>query len=888
MTQPTGLRPSPRWPRWRCGCASTSCAWPAAAAASSAPRCPAPTCSSTCTAGCCACRPPPWPIPARDYCCCPRATTSRRCTARWPSWATSSPRGWAPPRPRRPPVLAPEPRRSRASSSTRVARATCCRWAWASRSTSSCAAAANRVFVVLGDGELDEGSVWEAALVAARAKRLDNLVAVVDRNGFQANVATERADPAGAARRQARGVRLGAPDRRRPLLPGAGRGVRATCPRARGQPDGDHRAHRAGQGPAQPGGRAPTAGSCASPPRRWRCCWRELHGAARGRPDLARRWWCDDDATRGRCCGAGRGPTRACVVLTAENRAAIRDLPAALGARFIDVGHLRADDGRHGGRPGAARPHAGGARAGHLPDPARVRVHPHRRRHRRPAGEAGRRRARLPVGGQRAHPPGDRGRGADARHPRHAGRLPRRRGGAGRRRCRRCCAARARPTCATSARPGPGRAPAAVRARPGRAAAPTGDDVTAADLRLPGGRGRGRRRRCWRARGHLRAAAEPAHAGAARRGGRAARRRARPRCWSRSRITSLAGGLFSIVAELLAPGPACACRCAAWPSRGAGSGRRCCPTCCESKASRGTPALGRAPANARLQRERRLTDARHRAATRRRTRAARSSPAPRPLYARARRLIPGAHPDPGQGARPVRARGGAQVPAARAGQPRLGRRRQRIHRLHHGGRAACSLGYAYPAVDEAIRAQLDDGITFSLMHPLEVEVAELMPRVVPGAEMRPLRQDRRRRHQRGRAAGARLHRPRQGALLRLPRLARLVHRRHRSRARASPARCAALTHTFAYNDLASVEEALDDDTACVILEPIGVRARRATASSQRAARGCAARRGALLIFDEMWTGFRLRAGRRPGALRRAPPTWPASPRRSPTACRCRC
>ncbi len=51
-----------------------------------------------------------------------------------------------------------------------------------------------RVFVVLGDGELDEGSVWEAALVAA-AKKLDNLVAIVDRNKFQANMATEELTP---------------------------------------------------------------------------------------------------------------------------------------------------------------------------------------------------------------------------------------------------------------------------------------------------------------------------------------------------------------------------------------------------------------------------------------------------------------------------------------------------------------------------------------------------------------------------------------------------------------------------------------------------------------------------------------------------------------------
>jgi transketolase len=48
----------------------------------------------------------------------------------------------------------------------------------------------SRVFVVLGDGELNEGSIWEAGLVAS-AHRLDNLVAIIDRNGFQANDQTE-------------------------------------------------------------------------------------------------------------------------------------------------------------------------------------------------------------------------------------------------------------------------------------------------------------------------------------------------------------------------------------------------------------------------------------------------------------------------------------------------------------------------------------------------------------------------------------------------------------------------------------------------------------------------------------------------------------------------
>lgn len=47
-----------------------------------------------------------------------------------------------------------------------------------------------RVFVVLGDGECQEGSIWEAAMTAAHY-RLDNVVAIVDRNGVQEDGPTE-------------------------------------------------------------------------------------------------------------------------------------------------------------------------------------------------------------------------------------------------------------------------------------------------------------------------------------------------------------------------------------------------------------------------------------------------------------------------------------------------------------------------------------------------------------------------------------------------------------------------------------------------------------------------------------------------------------------------
>ena len=46
-----------------------------------------------------------------------------------------------------------------------------------------------RAYVLTGDGELDEGQVWEAAMAAAKY-RLDNLCCIVDQNGYQQTAAT--------------------------------------------------------------------------------------------------------------------------------------------------------------------------------------------------------------------------------------------------------------------------------------------------------------------------------------------------------------------------------------------------------------------------------------------------------------------------------------------------------------------------------------------------------------------------------------------------------------------------------------------------------------------------------------------------------------------------
>ena len=47
-----------------------------------------------------------------------------------------------------------------------------------------------RIFTMLGDGEIDEGQVWEAAMCAAHYK-LDNLIGIIDRNNLQNDGRTE-------------------------------------------------------------------------------------------------------------------------------------------------------------------------------------------------------------------------------------------------------------------------------------------------------------------------------------------------------------------------------------------------------------------------------------------------------------------------------------------------------------------------------------------------------------------------------------------------------------------------------------------------------------------------------------------------------------------------
>jgi glutamate-1-semialdehyde aminotransferase len=167
------------------------------------------------------------------------------------------------------------------------------------------------------------------------------------------------------------------------------------------------------------------------------------------------------------------------------------------------------------------------------------------------------------------------------------------------------------------------------------------------------------------------------------------------------------------------------------------------------------------------------------------------------------------------------------------------------------------LGYCHEAVDAAIRAQLELGITFSLPHRLEVEVAERIAELVPNADM------------------VRFSKTGCDVTSAAIRLARAFTGRSRvlccgyhgwhdwyiavtDRSQGIPPEVAALTHTFEYNDLDSVRAALDDDTACIILEPTVFEAPQR--GFLEGLRELCDQSSALLIFDEMWTGFRVAKG----------------------------
>jgi glutamate-1-semialdehyde 2,1-aminomutase len=168
-----------------------------------------------------------------------------------------------------------------------------------------------------------------------------------------------------------------------------------------------------------------------------------------------------------------------------------------------------------------------------------------------------------------------------------------------------------------------------------------------------------------------------------------------------------------------------------------------------------------------------------------------------------------------------------------------------------------SIGYAIREIDDAIRAQLEDGITFSMMHPLEVEVAELIREVVPNTE------------------SVRYSKTGADVVSAAVRLARAFTKKNKilccgyhgwhdwyiavtDRNNGIPTVIEDLTFTFNYNDIESVKDSIDDDVACIILEPFVFQA--PTNNFLQELRKLCDEKGILLVFDEMWTGFRVSLG----------------------------
>jgi glutamate-1-semialdehyde aminotransferase len=171
-----------------------------------------------------------------------------------------------------------------------------------------------------------------------------------------------------------------------------------------------------------------------------------------------------------------------------------------------------------------------------------------------------------------------------------------------------------------------------------------------------------------------------------------------------------------------------------------------------------------------------------------------------------------------------------------------------------------TLGYGDSDVDAAVRAQMDNGVTFSLPHRLETEVAELLVEMIPCAEKVRFAKN-------GTDATS-------GAIR--------VARAHTGRNRVAvcgyhgwqdwyigttlrdlgvPQAVKELTHTFSFNDIGSLRRLLNThpgEFAAVILEPMnatypkdGFLEKVLSATHQH---------GALLIFDETITGFRYATG----------------------------
>jgi len=170
------------------------------------------------------------------------------------------------------------------------------------------------------------------------------------------------------------------------------------------------------------------------------------------------------------------------------------------------------------------------------------------------------------------------------------------------------------------------------------------------------------------------------------------------------------------------------------------------------------------------------------------------------------------------------------------------------------------LGYAHDGVNAAVAEQLAQGHSFSLPHPLEVELAERLTRIIPCAEK------------------VRFGKNGSDATSGAVRAARALTGRDRiaccgyhgwqdwyigstTRSAGVPGAVRALTHPFQYNNLDSLRNLLEQqpgEFAAVIMEPVNFSPPEP--GFLAGVKELTHRHGALLIFDEICTGFHFGLG----------------------------
>jgi glutamate-1-semialdehyde 2,1-aminomutase/spore coat polysaccharide biosynthesis protein SpsF len=170
------------------------------------------------------------------------------------------------------------------------------------------------------------------------------------------------------------------------------------------------------------------------------------------------------------------------------------------------------------------------------------------------------------------------------------------------------------------------------------------------------------------------------------------------------------------------------------------------------------------------------------------------------------------------------------------------------------------LGYAHEGVNAAVAEQLAQGHSFSLPHPLEVELAERLTKIIPCAEK------------------VRFGKNGSDATSGAVRAARGFTGRERiaccgyhgwqdwfigstTRSKGVPQAVRDLTHPFVYNDLASLEKILDEhkgEFAAVIMEPANFTP--PADGFLEGVKALAHKHGALFILDEICSGFHFGLG----------------------------